>query len=143
MGQLAKILQLRCPVVHPLGPETTVAAAVAVMSESGIGIVPILENGRLVGVFSERDLLRRVVACGRDAAKTRLLEVMTPDPVTADPGDDPRLAVLKMRQVGCRHLPIVAAGQVIDMLSMRDLLTVEIEERSEEIVELKRYIHGS
>lgn len=143
MSQLAELLQKRSPVVHIMGPEQTVAEAVAVMAERQVGVVPIVESKRLIGIFSERDLLRRVVARGRDLEKTRLREVMTPDPVTASTQDSRDAAIQKMQSVGCRHLPIVADDSIIDMLSMRDLLDVEIAERDAEIDALKQYIRGS
>jgi len=143
MGRLVSILQRRSPVVYLLSPDQTVAEAVRVMAENHIGVVPILERDRLVGIFSERDLLRRVIAKGRHLEKTSLGEVMTPDPVTAMPDEDRKSAIQKMQAVGCRHLPIVVHDRVIDMLSMRDLLFVEIEERDQEIAALRGYIHGS
>ncbi len=143
MGRLVSILQRRSPVVYLLSPEQTVAEAVRVMAENHIGVVPILERDRLVGIFSERDLLRRVIAKGRHLEKTSLGEVMTPDPVTAMPDEDRKSAIQKMQAVGCRHLPIVVHDRVIDMLSMRDLLFVEIEERDQEIAALRGYRPGS
>jgi CBS domain-containing protein len=112
------------------------------MAEKHIGVVPILEGHRLVGIFSERDLLRRVVAKGRSLEKTTLREVMTPDPVTAGPDEDRQSAIQKMQAVGCRHLPIMVNEYVVDMISTRDLLFVEIEERDQEIAALRGYIHG-
>jgi CBS domain-containing protein len=143
MAHLSELLVRRTPVVHVMRPDASVAEAVVVMARWRVGAVPIVARSRLVGIFSERDLLRRVVAQGRDASSTPLREVMTPEPVTASPEEDRLEAVLKMQRVGCRHLPIVADGEVIDMLSMRDLLFSEIEERSAEIDDLKRYIAGS
>jgi CBS domain-containing protein len=142
MGKLVSILQRRSPVVHVLGPDQTVAEAVTVMAEKHIGVVPILKGHRLVGIFSERDLLRRVVAKGRSLEKTTLGEVMTPDPVTAGPDEDRQSAIQKMQTAGCRHLPIVVNEYVVDMISTRDLLFVEIEERDQEIAALRGYIHG-
>lgn len=143
MGRLADLLQKRSPVVHAMDPGRTVADAVAVMAEHHVGAIPVLRDGALIGIFSERDLLRRVVAPGRSPEKTLLREVMTADPVTASTRDPREVAIQKMQAVGCRHLPIVADGVIIDMLSMRDLLAVEIEEREAEIVALKQYIRGS
>ena len=143
MGRLADLLQKRSPVVHAMDPERTVADAVAAMAEHHVRAIPVLRDGALIGIFSERDLLRRVVAPGRSPEKTLLREVMTADPVTASTRDPREVAIQKMQAVGCRHLPIVADGVIIDMLSMRDLLAVEIEEREAEIVALKQYIRGS
>lgn len=140
MDRLAEILQKRSPVVHPLAPDDPVSAAVARMTENGVGAVPIVERGALVGIFSERDVIRRVLAAGRAPERTRLRDVMTPDPITAGAGEARASAILKMQAVGCRHLPIVADGTVIDMLSIRDLLFSEIAEREAEIQDLKQYI---
>ena len=68
---------------------------------------------------------------------------MTPDPITASRDEDRTSALRKMRSMGCRHLPIVVNGVGIDMLSMRDLLMVELQERAQEIEALRGYIHGS
>jgi CBS domain-containing protein len=145
MGNLTRILQRRSPVVHPCEPDETVAVAVTLMAEQMVGIVPVVDSGRLVGVFSERDLLRRVIARGLALEKVPLGDVMTPDPITAIPGESRLVALHKMQAAGCRHLPIVAAadGTIIDMLSMRDLLFDELEERTAEIQDLKRYIRGA
>jgi CBS domain-containing protein len=140
MDRLAEILQKRSPVVYPLGPDEPVSAAVARMAQQGVGAVPIVAGGELVGIFSERDVIRRVLAAGRDPDRTPLREVMTADPVTAHAGESRASAIVKMNAVGCRHLPIVAGGTVIDMLSIRDLLFSEIAERDAEIQDLKLYI---
>jgi CBS domain-containing protein len=143
MGRLSSILQKRSPVLWVFSPEQTVAEAIRAMAERQVGVVPIVASGRLVGIFSERDLLRRVVAKGRDPEKTLLAEVMTPDPVTAAPGEDRITAIDKMQAIGCRHLPIEVNGTVIDMLSMRDLLYQEIQEKAAEVAELRHYVSGS
>jgi len=143
MGLIAELLHKRTPVVHIVSPQQPVIDAVALMAARRVGAVPVVEAGCLVGIFSERDLLRRVVAVGRSSEKTAIAEVMTPDPVTASPGDERAFAVLKMEQIGCRHLPIVQHGAVVDMLSIRDLLFGELEERSEAVESLRRYIGGS
>jgi CBS domain-containing protein len=143
MGLIAELLAKRSPVVHIVSPEQTVIDAVALMAARRVGAVPVVERGQLVGIFSERDVVRRVVATGRSAEKTRIAEVMTPEPVTAGPGDERALAMLKMEKVGCRHLPVVQHGAVVDMLSIRDLLFGELEERAEAVESLRRYIGGS
>jgi CBS domain-containing protein len=143
MGLLAQILQRRSPVVHTLSPDQVVADAVSVMASQEVGAILIAEKGQLVGIFSERDLLRRVGARGRSTEKTQLGEVMTPNPITAAPGESRLVAVAKMQRAGCRHLPVLVDGAIIDMISMRDLLFVELEEREAEIESLRRYISGS
>lgn len=143
MGRIAELLGKRSPVVHPVSPGQTVLEVVALMAARRVGAVPVVESGQLVGIFSERDLVRRVVAAGRALDKTLLAEVMTPDPVTAAPGDERAEAVRKMEEIQCRHLPVVQHGSVVDMLSIRDLLFDELEERAQAEASLRRYIGGS
>ncbi len=142
MGLLSQILQTRNRVLHLQDRHQPVDQVIRLMAREQIGAVPVCDAGRLVGIFSERDFLRRVAARGLDPAKTELAAVMTPDPVTAEPTEDRLVAIGKMQGMGCRHLPIVANGVVIDMLSMRDLLFVEIAEREQEVAQLRQYISG-
>jgi len=141
--KLAEILRRRAPVVNIMTPQQSVAEAVRTMAERHVGAILLVEEAVLVGIFSERDLLRRVVAPGVHLEETRLRSVMTRDPVIASPNDERATAVLKMQEVGCRHLPILNEGVVVDTVSIRDLLFDEIEERDTQIRELKRYIQGS
>jgi CBS domain-containing protein len=124
-------------------PDATVMDVAVTMSEGRIGAIPIIEGERLVGIFSERDLMTRVVVSGRDAHETRVEEVMTPKVVTAGLDEPVERCLEKMRRAGCRHLPVVQDGRVIAMLSMRDLLKDEIDEQDEEIRQLRAYIHQS
>lgn len=145
MGSLARILQRRTPNLCVLSDRQTVTDAVTTLTECKIGALLVVnDRGWLAGVFTERDLMTRVVARRRDPDKTLLGDVMTPDPVTASPEEDRNSAMRKMKAAGCRHLPVVVAnGEVVDMLSMRDLLFVEIAEREAEVVQLRQYIAGS
>ena len=138
MHTLRQVIQ-RLHVIHA-APSATVFEVAELMSEARIGCIPVLENGRLVGVFSERDLMTRVVVEGLDPRTTPVRSVMTRDVVTATLDDRVERCVEKMRSCGCRHLPVVADGRVIAMLSMRDLMRDEIEEQVEEIAGLRAYI---
>jgi CBS domain-containing protein len=122
-------------------PAATVFDVATIMSEGGVGAIPILDGDKLVGVFSERDLMGRVVVPGRDPRTTLVGEVMTCDVVTATLEEHVDFCLEKMQRAGCRHLPIVAGGRVISMISMRDLLRDELQEQDEEIQHLKAYLH--
>jgi CBS domain-containing protein len=143
MARLAEILRKRPPVVNIMTPQQNVADAVQTMADRHVGAVLVVEAGRLVGIFSERDVLRRVLAEGIHPETTVLRSVMTRDPVTASPDDERMSAVQKMQEIGCRHLPIINEEVVVDTVSIRDLLFDEIEERDTQIQELKRYIQGA
>ena len=122
-------------------PTASVFDVATLMSEARIGCIPVLEGERLGGVFSVRDLMTRVVVVGRDARESTVGSVMTRDVVTATLDAIVERCLDKMHSVGCRHLPVVADGRVIAMISMRDLMRDEIEEQVEEIRELRAYIH--
>jgi CBS domain-containing protein len=110
------------------------------MTDARVGAVVILEGERLVGVFSERDLMTRVVVAGRNAESTRIDEVMTREVVTAELNEGRDECLAKMQRAGCRHLPVLAHDHVIAMISIRDLLWDEIEEQVEEIRQLRAYV---
>ena len=122
-------------------PDAPVIDVAIAMSEGRIGAIPVMDGERLVGIFSERDLMTRVVVPGRDAQATRVEEVMTHRVVTASLDESVDRCLDKMKSAGCRHLPVIHDGRVVAMLSMRDLLRDEIDEQVEEIRNLRAYIH--
>jgi CBS domain-containing protein len=103
-------------------PDTTVHEASAMMARARIGAVVVLDNGKLVGIFTERDLLGRVIVPGLDPRLTRISEVMTSNVVVANASDSCEECLEKMKKVGCRHLPIVEDDDLIGIISIRDLL---------------------
>jgi CBS domain-containing protein len=119
----------------------TVAEAARMMEAHNVGIVAVLDDERLVGVFSERDIVRRVNNRGLDPATTRVGEVMTFDLIVADPDEDYQTAMRKMDQANIRHLPIVSEDRLISMLSIRDLMRVDMERMTEEIRDLHEYLY--
>jgi len=141
MHRLRKVIQRQKLVTAP--PTATVLETVSIMTRGEVGAIPILERGTLVGVFSERDLLRRVVAVGRDPKTTLVSEVMTRDVVTANVDEHVDQCLEKMKRAGCRHLPVEVDGRVISMIAMRDLLRDELEEQTDEIRFLRAYLHQS
>jgi CBS domain-containing protein len=117
----------------------SVHAAAQFMSDKKIGAVPVLDGERLVGVFSERDLMTRVVVPGRDPHSTFVRDVMTRDLVVASPTDDTEDCEAKMAERGCRHLPVVQADRLLGFLSLRDLLRSDLDDKSEELAIMTYY----
>lgn len=104
-----------------LTPDTTVRAATKVMAKHRIGAVPITEAGALKGIFTERDLMNRIIANEVDSDTTRLGDVMTPDPQTIDVADDIGHALELMLAGGFRHLPVMRDGTLVGIVSIRDI----------------------
>ena len=110
-------------------PESTVGMAARLMKKSKVGAVLVVDNdGRLAGIFTERDALFRVVAEGRDPKATHLAEVMTPHPRTIAPDKPFGHALLMMYDGGFRHVPVVEGDRPIGMVSARDALGPELQE---------------
>jgi CBS domain-containing protein len=139
MHTLRHVIQ-RQKLVHA-APTATVLEVAELMSRARVGCIPVLAGEELAGVFSERDLMTRVVVEGKDPHATSVGSVMTREVVVAGLDDRVERCLDKMRSCGCRHLPVVADGRVIAMISMRDLMRDEIEEHVEEIRGLREYIH--
>jgi len=109
-------------------PDTKVSEAAALMQEGQVGAVLVVEAGRLVGIFTERDAVYRVMAAGRDPRGTLLREVMTPDPLTVAPEETFGYALLLMHEKGFRHAPVVVDGRPIGVVSARHALDPDLEE---------------
>ena len=124
-------------------PEMSVLDAAILMHENRIGAVVVLENGEMRGIFSERDILNKVIVAGRDPRKTRVSELMTRDVIVADASETYEQCLEKMKKIGCRHLPIVEKENLIGMVSIRDLLMHDIKVKSEEIKMINYLYHYS
>jgi CBS domain-containing protein len=113
---------------HPLFyvlSNASVRDAARTMSKHNVGAIPVLDDGKLAGIFSERDVLTRIIAEGRDPDTTRVDSVMTKDIIVAAPADTITDGLQKMRDCNCRHLPVVQNGSLVGMISIRDLLQVD------------------
>jgi CBS domain-containing protein len=121
--------------------EATVRDAVQVMTANNVGIVLVLEGERLVGVFSERDVVRRVVDRGLDPDHTPVGDVMTTQIVVGDPDEDYQSAMRKMDQASIRHLLVVKGPEMLSMISIRDLIRVDVQDKGEEIRYLREYLY--
>ena len=120
---------------------TSIAQAARVMSERQIGAVPVVDGDRVAGVFTERDVLARVVAAGVEPDTTPVSCVMTTNLVTADISESHDVCMRRMQQARVRHLLVLRDGRLAGMLSMRDLVALELDERDEAITLLNAYVH--
>jgi CBS domain-containing protein len=118
-----------------------VLEAVKFMVEKGIGAVAVLNGDRLAGIFSERDLMKRVVAKGLDPQNLKIEQVMTSNLVTAHPDESYESCLAKMQSHSIRHLVIASGDQLVDVISLRDLMMIDIKEKSAAIEMMNAYLH--
>ena len=123
-----------------LPPTATVRDAVQVMAERHIGAVLVAIDGRLQGIFTERDVLARVVAAGLNPDDTALGGVMTPNPDTVGPSDTALEALRQMSERGYRHLPVVDGEQMVGIVSIRDLYAAVNKELAEDLQQREAFI---
>ena len=118
--QISEIVRRR-PLVS-VDPDISVREAAQLMTSEKIGALPVVRGGRLIGIFTERDALVRVLARGLNPEDTKLAEVMTADPITIDVRRPFKHALQMMVDGGFRHVPVVDGGSVVGILSARDAL---------------------
>jgi CBS domain-containing protein len=118
-----------------MAPGLTVHGAAEVLAARNIGAVIVADNGRLVGICTERDIVK-VVAAGRDAKLVTIGEVMTPRPLTVSPDETPIAALMLMRKTGILHLPVVDGERIVGIVSVRDL-NIEIQHELEDDLKLR------
>lgn len=114
--------------VYSVDAESTVLEAARFMMEHNIGALPVLRNGELIGIFSERDIMNRVVAIGRMPGTTKVAEVMTANPKAVSVNETVENSLFLMREHGFRHLPITDGKQLKGLVSLRDLLLRYVKE---------------
>jgi CBS domain-containing protein len=140
MGTIRQLLKDRQ--TYTVEGQQSVLDVARFMVERNIGAVPVLEGGKLVGIFSERDIMKRVLVEGKDPKKAKVSDVMTPNPlvVTADESFDN--CMILMKQHGFRHLPILDGAKLLGLVSLRDLLLHEVDEKDGEVKMMRAYMHS-
>jgi CBS domain-containing protein len=119
--------------VHSIDASSSVLEAARFMMEHNIGALPVLRNGELAGIFSERDVMNRVVAVGRTPGHTSVAEVMTVNPRAVNVDETVDECLFIMNEFGFRHLPIVEGKQLCGLVSLRDIVkrqAAELDRRS-------------
>ncbi len=142
MHQIRELLATKGGGVRSVPGECSVLDAAQAMNEARIGAVVVLDRGRMVGILTERDVMTRVVAAGRDPARTKVTQVMTSPVLTCAPETSLSEARGVMRGKRIRHLPVAAGEEIVGMVSIGDLNLCENEQLSATIRHMEAYIAG-
>ena len=122
--------------------QQNVIEAAQMMVQRNIGAAPVLREGRLAGIFSERDLMKHIIVEGRDPRATCVGDIMTTNPVVVAPSTDLESCLLLMREHGFRHLPICDGDRLVGIVSLRDLLMHDLDEKDGEVKQMRAYIQS-
>jgi CBS domain-containing protein len=140
MGHVKKILHAKGNMVYSVGPDATVYSAIELMCEKNIGGLLILENEKLLGIFTERDYARKLILKGKSSKEAKIKELMTSDVITVTPHTNIDECMATMSAKRIRHLPVVEDGKVVGMISIGDVVKHVIEEQKDIIEHLESYI---
>ena len=141
-GFVSSVLAEKGRQVYTVGRGASVAEAVREMNEKGIGALVVMDGRRPIGMFTERDVLRRVVDADKDPAATRISSVMSRDVVTISPADHVEDVMALMTARRFRHLPVVADGELQGMISIGDLMRWITIHQEDQIRQMQEYITG-
>lgn len=139
---IGSILARKGSDIFSVGAQATVGDAVRLMNERNIGAVAVMDGGQLLGIFTERDVLRRVIDGGMDPESTPVREVMTTQLAYVRPETTIGEAMAIVHAEGCRHLPVVRGEELAGIISTRDLISSALDGQEHEISELVQYISG-
>ena len=139
MRNLQKLVEQR--ELYAIHEEATVHELAQAFYDRNVGALPVIQGDRVVGVVSERDIVRRLLLPGKDPEATKVRDIMTREVVVGDVGDTPEGCMGTMQAAGVRHLPIVREQKLVGFISIRDLFAAEIEKKHEEVKHLTDYIY--
>lgn len=145
MTTVAQLLRLKAEhhqQVHTIGPEQMVLDALRLMADKNIGALPVVDNGQLVGVVSERDYARKMILKGRSSVGTPVSAIMSSKVITVDSQQNIATCMAIMTDNRLRHLPVLENGELLGLLSIGDLVKEAIAEQASLIRQLEQYIRG-
>jgi len=142
MHTVSQLLKVKGTEVFSVTPQDSVLHAIEVMATRHVGALLVMNQGSLVGIISERDYARKVILKNRSSHDTPVGDIMTSPAVSVTPEDTVRHCMERMTEGRFRHLPVVKNGRVLGILSIGDLVKAVIQEQTEHIEQLERYIAG-
>jgi CBS domain-containing protein len=140
MGKVKDLLDKKGYGAHSVDPSTTVYAAIEQMCQKNIGGVLIVEDGKLAGIFTERDYARKLILKGKSSKETAIRDLMTANPITVSPSTSIEECMQVMSDKHIRHLPVTDGSKIVGMISIGDVVTFVINEQKSIIAHLESYI---
>ena len=140
MKPIQELLKKHNSTVFQVSPTTTVFEALELLARYGIGAMAVMDQGKLVGVVSERDYTRKVALQGKNSKEITVADIMTRNVITVTPGTGSLACMTLMSQNKIRHLPVVDGPKVLGMISIRDLMNDIIAEHEQTISQLTNYL---
>ena len=143
MNCVSDILKAKGSDICTISPTATVYVGLQQMAEKDVGAILIVEDGQLIGIFTERDYSRKVILQGKSSLTTPIKELMVRDILYISPSDtvDDCMAIMTEKQI--RHLPVRQEGELVGLVFMRDVVNHVISHKNFKIKELEKYITGS
>ncbi len=142
MKPVSQLLKQRDGTLWHVRPHDSVFAALELLARYEVGALMVMEGGRLVGVFSERDYTRKIALQGRNSKETRIDDIMTRNVFTVTPDTRTRACMALMSDKKIRHLPVVDGATVLGMISIRDIMDDIIADHENTIAQLESYIQS-
>ena len=143
MGTVSTILKGKGKEIFSITPDTTVYHALEIMVEKNVSSLLVVENEKLSGIFTERDYARKVVLKGKSSKETRIGDIMTEELITVSPASTVDDCMRLMTGRSIRHLPVLADGNLVGIVSIGDVVKQVIEEQKLIIENMGNYIHGT
>ncbi|MBL0124948.1 MAG: CBS domain-containing protein [Betaproteobacteria bacterium] len=142
MKPVSELFKNRPNTLWSLRPDQSVFDAIKLLAEKSVGALIVMENGKLVGIMSERDYTRKIALLGKNSHETKVREIMTTSVLIVTPKTRTRQCMAIMSEKGIRHLPVVDGDTVVGMISIRDLMTDIIADHEFTISQLESYIRA-
>ena len=142
MGNVRNILQTKGSAVYTVSPESSVYEALEELENNNLGSLVVVENGKLIGIFTERDYARKIILKGRSSRDTHVKDIMTERPLFVSPDTSIDACMQLMSSKFIRHLPVLDNDQLIGVISIGDVVKYIINEKDFIIENLEHYITG-
>ncbi len=141
MNFIRQILKTKGNKVWSIAPQDTAYKALQIMSKENLGALLVIDKGKVVGIFTERDYARKVILKGKSSKTTTVSELMTKEVLYVDPGTSVEDCMVLMTEKCVRHLPVMEKKQLVGVVTVGDVVKQLISDQKFKIQEMERYIH--